>query len=203
MENLSVAEPMQRPKAGLRSFALICAICVALALFINMLFGERPLAAIALDGRPLVDQIVWGTTIGLAMAVTMVAGVQFIPALAPLRNQLVELACRFDFSGLNPLWIAMCAGLGEEVLFRGAIQPIIGLWWSSFVFLLLHSKTYQFRSFNWKKAVFAVLVFVISLLMGYIFVNVGLLAAVVAHATIDVVALFGLQRLFRQYAPCA
>jgi Co/Zn/Cd efflux system component len=71
------------------------------------------------------------------------------------------------------------------------------------VFVLLHSGTYQFRSLNWKKAVLAVFVFGVSLLLGYIFVNVGLLAAVVAHMTFDVVALFGLQRLLRQYAPCA
>jgi membrane protease YdiL (CAAX protease family) len=198
-----MAESTQRPKAGLRNFAFTCAIGVALAFFINMLFGERPLATIALDGKPLVDQIAWGTTIALAMGVPIVVGIRFVPALAPLRNQLVELAIRADFSGLNPLWMAMFAGLGEEVLFRGAIQPIIGLWWSSLVFVLLHSGTYQFRSLNWKKAVFAVLVFVVSLLLGYIFVNIGLLAAVVAHTTIDVVLLFGLQRLLRQYAPCA
>jgi uncharacterized protein len=203
METLSMAESTQRPKAGLRNFALICAICVAMAFLINMLFGERPLATIALDGRPFVDQIAWGTTIALAVGVPFVAGIQFIPSLAPLRNQFVELAVRVDFSGLNPLWMAMFAGLGEEVLFRGAIQPIIGLWWSSLVFVLLHSGTYQFRSLTWKKAVLAVFVFGVSLLLGYIFVNVGLLAAVAAHTIFDVVALFGLQRLLRQYAPCA
>ena len=198
-----MAEFTQRPKAGLRHFAFIFAICVAMAFLINMLFGERPLETIALDGKPLVDQIAWGTTIALAVGVPFVAGIQFIPSLAPLRSQFVEVAIRVDFSGLNPLWMAIFAGLGEEVLFRGAIQPIIGLWWSSLVFVLLHSGTYQFRSLNWKKAVLAVFVFGVSLLLGYIFVNVGLLAAVAAHTTFDIVALFGLQRLLRQYAPCA
>jgi membrane protease YdiL (CAAX protease family) len=95
------------------------------------------------------------------------------------------------------------AGCGEEILFRGAIQPIIGLWWSSLIFVLLHSGTYQVRSLNWKKAVFGFLVFSVSLLLGYLFENVGLLAAVVAHTTFDVVALFAAQRLLRKYAPCA
>lgn len=195
-----MAKSTQPPKAGLRNFAFICAICVAMAFLINTLFGERPLATIALDGKSFVDQIAWGTTIALAVGVPFVAGIQFIPSLAPLRDQFVELAIRVDFSGLNPLWMALFAGLGEEVLFRGAIQQIIGLWWSSLVFVLLHSGTYQFRALTWRKAVIAVLIFGISLLLGYIFVNLGLLAAVAAHTIFDVVALFALQRLLRQYA---
>jgi len=202
-----MVEPVQRPKAGLRNFAFTCAIAVALAFLINMVFGERSLVAIALDGRPLFDQVLlgsmWGSVTALAIGVPMVISILLIPALAALRNQFVELATRVDFSGLNPLWMAMFAGVGEEILFRGAIQPIIGLWWSSLAFVLLHVGTYQFRSLNWKKVVIAILIFVVSLLLGYIFVQFGLLAAVVAHATLDVVALFALQWQLRKYAPCA
>jgi membrane protease YdiL (CAAX protease family) len=198
-----MTEPVERARAGVRHFAITCAVGVALAFLINVLFGERPLLAIALDGKPFIDQIAWGMAIALAVVVPIIAAILLLPILAPLRNQVVELFCtRVDFSGWNPLWMSMFAGCGEEVLFRGAIQPIIGLWLSSLVFVLLHSGTYQFRSLNWKKAVFAAFVFVVSLLLGYIFVNIGLLAAVVAHATLDVVALFATQRLLRQYAPC-
>jgi uncharacterized protein len=86
------------------------------------------------------------------------------------------------------------------LLFRGAIQPVIGLWWSSLIFVLLHSGTYQFRTMNWNKAVLAVLVLAMSLLLGYLFLKLGLLAAVTAHTTFDVIALFGLQLLLRQNA---
>ena len=197
-----MAEPVKRAQAGVRNFAFIWAICFAMAFLVNLIFGDRPLLAIALDGQPFVDQIAWGIAIALAAGVPVIVGIRVTPFLAPLRNQFAELGTRIDFSGLNPLWIAMFAGFGEEVLFRGAIQPIIGLWWSSLIFVLLHSGTYQFRSMNWTKAGSAVGIFVVSLLLGYTFMNVGLLAAIVAHTTFDVVALFALQRLLRQYAQC-
>jgi membrane protease YdiL (CAAX protease family) len=198
-----VSEPKQRHQAGLRNFTFICATAIALAFLISILFGERPLLAIALDGKPFVDQIAWGVAAALTFIVPITVGILVIPFLAPLRDQFTEIASRVDLSGLNPLWISMLAGCGEEILFRGAIQPIIGLWWSSFTFVLLHSGTYQFRYLNWKKAVFGFLVFLVSLLLGYLFGNVGLLAAVVAHTTFDVVALFAAQRLVRKSAPCA
>lgn len=195
----------QRPKAGLLSFSVICAICIAVAYLINWLFGQKSLVTIALDGEPLISQITWGTTFGisiaLAVGIPLVIGTVYLPTFAQLRSQLVELAERVDFSGLNPLWISMFAGLGEEVLFRGAIQPAIGLWWASVVFVLLHSGTYQLRSLNWKKAVMATLVFAVSLLLGYIFLHFGLLAAIITHVTLDVVALFGLQWLVLKYGP--
>jgi hypothetical protein len=69
-----------------------------MALLINVLFGSRPLMAIALDGRPAMDQLAWGVAIAAALGFPFLAVMQFIPALAPLRAQLAELAMRVDFA---------------------------------------------------------------------------------------------------------
>jgi membrane protease YdiL (CAAX protease family) len=39
---------------------------------------------------------------------------------------------------LGMLWIALVSAVGEEILFRGAIQPFLGLWFTSLLFGLLH-----------------------------------------------------------------
>lgn len=39
---------------------------------------------------------------------------------------------------LGMLWLAFISALGEEILFRGALQPFLGLWFTSFLFGLLH-----------------------------------------------------------------
>ena len=46
-----------------------------------------------------------------------------------------EMESRRDqaMRGFNPLWISLCAGFGEEMLFRGAPQPLLGLWLTSLV----------------------------------------------------------------------
>jgi hypothetical protein len=39
-----------------------------------------------------------------------------------------------------PEWLvlALAAGIGEEILFRGAIQPVFGLWFTSIIFAVVH-----------------------------------------------------------------
>lgn len=46
---------------------------------------------------------------------------------------------------------------------------------------------------NRMKAVYALLVFVASLLLGTVFVQIGLIAAIVTHTVVDLVALTGLR----------
>lgn len=45
-------------------------------------------------------------------------------------------------SGLDTFWewliLAIAAGVGEEILFRGALQKVFGLWFTSFLFALVH-----------------------------------------------------------------
>ena len=36
------------------------------------------------------------------------------------------------------LWLALLSALGEEVLFRGVLQPRIGLWWTAGLFGVFH-----------------------------------------------------------------
>jgi membrane protease YdiL (CAAX protease family) len=186
-----------------RNLVFICAVCVGLAFLLNAIAGPTPLLTIALIGKPLLEQLGWGIASALAFGIPMWLAVLFLPSLASLRNQLIELVSRLDLSGLNPLWFSVLAGIGEETLFRGALQPIVGIWWASLIFVLLHFRTYQFRSMNWQKAISAAGVFLASLFLGYIFSKIGLVAAIIAHTTLDTVGLFWAQRQVCGNAACA
>jgi membrane protease YdiL (CAAX protease family) len=96
---------------------------------------------------------------------------------------------------LNPLVIGITAGVWEETLFRAALQPVIGIWWTSLIFVLCHTGTGQFWKMNWKKAVYAAGVFAASVMLGLIFENIGLLAAITTHAAIDVIGLYAMRHL--------
>jgi membrane protease YdiL (CAAX protease family) len=198
-----MTDALQKPRTRLGNFIVTCGIAIALAFLINIMFGARPLLTIALEGKPLAEQIGWGIALALAVGIPMWAAIVLMPIFVSLRNQLIGLISRVDISGLNPLWIALLAGSGEEILFRGAVQPIAGLWWTSLIFVLLHYRTYQFRSMTWQKAICAAAVFLISLFLGCIFLTLGLIAAIAAHATLDGVGLLIVRRLVREYATCA
>ena len=50
-----------------------------------------------------------------------------------------RLALMFGGLGwLGVVWLALVSAVGEEILFRGAIQPFLGLWFTSAIFGLLH-----------------------------------------------------------------
>ena len=184
--------PVRLPKI-LESYVAITAV----AFLINALFGSKRLFTILFQGRTIVEQIGWGVALALGIGIPAWSAIVHLRFCASLRTQLVQLVGRLDISGLNPLWIAVMAGCGEEALFRGALQPIIGLWLSSLIFMVAHSQSYQFRTMNWQKAIFALLIFLLSLLIGWLFSAIGLIAAIVMHATWDLVGLLFAKRMAR------
>lgn len=81
------------------------------------------------------------------------------------------------------LLISVLAGLGEELLFRGVLQPIIGLPLASLVFGAVHVGGRGFVGYGvWAACIGA--------LFGWLMVFTGgLLAPIVAHAVYDALAL--------------
>ncbi|MFH0946699.1 MAG: CPBP family intramembrane glutamic endopeptidase [Planctomycetota bacterium] len=83
--------------------------------------------------------------------------------------------------------LALFSGISEELLFRGALLPILGLWLSSLVFGLLHCGP---RLGGW--TLFAVLA---GLLLGGLFLLTGgVLAPVCAHVLINGIQLVRMAR---------
>jgi membrane protease YdiL (CAAX protease family) len=101
----------------------------------------------------------------------------------------IESYARLDLRGLNPLWISIAAAIGEEMLFRAALQPLLGVWIVSLLFLLTHVPVYRFRKLDGATLAQAASVFGGSVLLGLVFQHVGLLAAMLVHMWVDIVGL--------------
>lgn len=71
------------------------------------------------------------------------------------------------------LLVSFCASVGEEILFRGALQPIFGNVLISVIFVLLH--TQSLFSFG------IILLFIISIILGWIRNRASTTAAIIAH----------------------
>ena len=85
--------------------------------------------------------------------------------------------------------IALAAGIGEEVLFRGALQPRMGLLLTSLLFGLLHPFTLAY----------AVIVTAFGLYLGWLQEKGGnLLLPITTHAIYDFVALWAVRRDLRR-----
>lgn len=80
--------------------------------------------------------------------------------------------------------IAVAAGICEEALFRGALQPRLGILWTSLVFASVH--TQYGISFD------ALAVFVLAIGLGLLRRFLSTTASTVCHITYDLLAGFGL-----------
>ena len=167
-------------------------------LLLVALAGEGLLAGLALVWIRLREldvatgDPVAGLGLGLGAAAGL-AGVNYVvlrvaPPVQPVRaiRRLYRETLRPLFATLGPFEIAgvsLAAGVGEELLFRGAVQAEFGVGVASVLFGLAHVGG---RS----SAVFGLWVVVMGFgLGGLAHVAGGLLAPIVAHAVYDAVAI--------------
>lgn len=95
-----------------------------------------------------------------------------------------------DRLGINRrgiIFISLCAGIGEEIFFRAAIQPFLGIGLTSFLFVLLHG---YLTPKNLRLSIYGLALTGIIIGFGYLFEQVGLVAAIAAHTVFDLVLLF-------------
>lgn len=85
--------------------------------------------------------------------------------------------------------LAILSGVGEELLFRGALQPWLGLWPTTFLFAVLHIGPDR-RFLVWTVSAFAG-----GWVLGWMALETGgLLAPIVAHVSINYIGLLWLGR---------
>ncbi|MDN4055112.1 CPBP family intramembrane metalloprotease [Massilia sp. YIM B02763] len=174
------------PQIRLGAQLLTClGLCLVAAPIIMM--QADPRAAIA--GRmPLLWQVLVGQ--GLALVAAVASYLLYrLTAKSASTARTVESYSRLDLRGLNPLWISIAAAVGEEMLFRAALQPWLGVWIVSLLFLVTHIPVYRFRKLDGATLSQVAGIFGCSVLLGLVFDHVGLLAAVLVHLWIDVVGL--------------
>jgi membrane protease YdiL (CAAX protease family) len=170
-----------------------------LALLMAGLFGVPLRDLIPMRGEPLVSALVRGILVTVPMlAVFFLLAHWPLPSLRQLRRQVESLLDEMFPTASIPQFamVAVLAGVGEELLFRGVLQtviagwttPIVGLAIASLLFGLAHalSKLYFF------------LATLIGVFFGWLVLYYhDLVAPIVAHSLYDFVALIYLSRRVR------
>jgi membrane protease YdiL (CAAX protease family) len=98
----------------------------------------------------------------------------------------------FGISGVGIWFVSFCAGFGEELLFRGAIQPLAGIWVTAIVFVAIHG---YLDPRDWKISAYGLFMTLAIAALGYLTEHFGIWAAATAHMMIDVVLFYYLTRL--------
>ncbi|WP_444943922.1 CPBP family intramembrane glutamic endopeptidase [Microbulbifer sp. ZKSA006] len=111
-----------------------------------------------------------------------------------LRHHCAQLTRLFSrLSSSQMVWVALAAGVCEELLFRGFLQswfsqlstPFLGLLGASLIFALLHCASW----------VYFCLTFMIGLVLGIFYqMSGGLVGVIIWHAIYDLLAIFAMVR---------
>lgn len=119
-------------------FTLVGVLGVGLGLRRSLGQTRRRLLLEPLTPRQIPVGLAW--IFSLILIQTLLSAVWLLvdPDQARLVNDLnLELQ-----TGLDTVWawliLAITAGVGEEILFRGALQPVLGLWVTSILFAMVH-----------------------------------------------------------------
>jgi hypothetical protein len=93
---------------------------------------------------------------------------------------------------LEILWYSFCAAVGEEILFRGAVQYYIGIWPTAIIFVAIHG---YINPFDKPMLLFSIYLILAVAGFGYLVVGHGMFAAMLAHFIYDVLMFMYLTRL--------
>jgi membrane protease YdiL (CAAX protease family) len=128
--------------------------------------------------RPSLGQIGRGLRWLPILLVLMVVANYFLaqanPDQAEVMDQLNELLLGNIDSVGDWLLLALAAGIGEEVLFRGALQPVLGIWATSLLFAIIHTQ--------YGLSVATVLIFAVGYILGIIRRDQNTTVAILLHA---------------------
>jgi len=151
--------------------------------FILQFFEDDPLKMMVRGQIPLILQLVYGLGLGVVFG-KIASWVISLPALRDSSEKYVRMISTLNLRLPAILFLSFCAGFGEEFLFRGAIQPLLGIWLTAIIFVAIHG---YINPLNWRISVYGVAMTGIIACLGWMTEIWGIFSACAAHMAIDVV----------------
>jgi uncharacterized protein len=161
---------------------------VLIAAAIGLMVEGTPFPfSLTLDATGMLWGLVGTVPLGaLAFALTSPLARQW-PPIQRIYEKVTEIlgSALLGLGVMDLLLLAAAAGIGEEVLFRGVLQTVLGIWATSIVFGLLHALT----------PTYFLLAAGIGVYLGFLMQYTdNLLAPILVHWIYDSIALILIQR---------
>ena len=127
--------------------------------------------------------VAYGIEIGFCYAIlasTLLKAPVFDRIPLPLESALKTLNINY----IDAIFLSICAGVGEELLFRSGIQSYLGILGTAICFVAVHG---YFSIRKPLKSLYGLIVLPFALILGLGFQHFGLWFAISAHAMYDCV----------------
>lgn len=181
---------MARKSVIMRLALATLVLMPAIALVIDHFFERVDLRAMIVGQVPITQQLLVGVGVGLAAAFAARFMVS-LPMMQKVKTGYVQILGNFNLNWSEIVFISLCAGVGEEFLFRGALQPFMGVYITSFLFVFIHG---YLNPRDWRLSIYGLFMTLVIVVLGTLAERQGLLVAIIAHTIIDIVLLHQLQQ---------
>ena len=160
---------------------------------------KRPFPAMLESPTSLHYQLLFGVVAGAAYGAVQWALLTWWPRWRAMQTEAIGRSPQLIGSVGLIVLIAVIVGITEEILFRAAIQPLIGIVPASILFTLVHLNLGSGEDGTKPDIAMAVLsvgvVFGASILLGALFDEFGLAASIAGHIVYDMIVLLALRNV--------
>jgi len=156
-----------------------------------IVYGQgKSFSALFSEGRPFFFQFVTGTAAGL-----LSAGLALIIITRKFftrqKNFYFKMISQWKLSYGEMIFLSLCADTAEELFFRAGLQPLLGIWLTSILFVLLHG---YLNLKNWRISIYGILMVGVIAGFGYMYEYIGIYSAMAAHAIFDLILFLYISR---------
>lgn len=152
--------------------------------YLLVIYGQnRPFSSIFTEGKPLIHQLLSGSAAGAlsaGLALTIVTRNFFTEQ----KHHYFHLISQWRLSYVEMLFLSLCAGIAEEIFFRAGLQPLLGIWPTSFIFVLLHG---YLNPRNWQISIYGIWMVGVIAGFGYLYEYSGIYSVMMAHTLFDLI----------------
>ncbi len=127
--------------------------------------------------------ILYGTIAGLLYAGLSLLFMQ-AKVFDKLPTRIESLVKQMNLSVFDCIFLSICAGVGEELLFRSGVQFYLGPILTSIFFVAIHG---YLNPMNWRMSLYGIIVLPFIFIISYGFIYYGLWFSIFAHFTYDLI----------------
>ncbi len=176
-------------------FIFLAELSLPLIGFFIFFILKKPLNSIFLMKVSLSKQIFLGLIAGLIPGFLSSVMVDKLKFFKIIKELVITMINEYKVNLFDIFLISLLAGICEEILFRGVLQQLTGVFLSSFVFILLHG---YFNPFNLNLTIFGLFMYILSLIIGICFENLGILCAINFHFSYDFIVILYFKYFIRK-----
>jgi len=170
---------------------IITLVFFGLGGYLLITYGQgRSFLTIFAEGKSLLHQLSSGAIVGVLSAglALMIVTRKFF---TQQKHYYFRLISQWRLTYAEMIFLSLCAGIAEEVFFRSGLQPLLGIWLTSVLFVLLHG---YLSINNWRISIYGIVMVGVIGGFGYLYEYSGIYSVMMAHALFDLILFLYIDR---------